>query len=156
MLSLLIPSPTYPGKDFDVFMQPLVEELQKLWKDVSTRDMLQPEAEPFKLHVVVLYCTHDYPGRVTSGYNACAHCDKEQMSKKLIHKVGFFGVGALGLGSPSTCHSGRSTRRKDKDLLSDGRAKALPAGRPPLPCGKEPPASPLVGEDKDSRCLGYK
>jgi hypothetical protein len=97
MLSVLILGPTYPGKDFDVFMQPLVEDLQKLWKSVSTRDVLQPEAEPFKLHADVLYCTHDYPGlgvmssRVTSCYNACVHCDKEQISKKLIHKVGFFG-----------------------------------------------------------------
>jgi hypothetical protein len=88
--------PRYPRKDFDVFMQPLVEDLQKLWKSVSTRDVLQPEAEPFKLHYAVLYCTHDYPSlgimssRVTSGYNACVHCDKEQISKKLIHKVGFF------------------------------------------------------------------
>jgi hypothetical protein len=55
-------------------MQPLVEYLQKLWKSVSTRDVLQPQAEPFKLHAVVLYCTNDYPGlgimtgRVTSGY----------------------------------------------------------------------------------------
>jgi hypothetical protein len=78
-------------------MQPLVEDLQNLWKGVSTRDMPQPEAEPFKLSVVVLHCTHDYPGlgamsgRVTSGYNACVHYDKEQISKKLIHKIGFFG-----------------------------------------------------------------
>jgi hypothetical protein len=74
-----------------------VEDLQKLWKGVSTRDVLQPEAEPFKFCADILYCTHDYPGlgvmssRVTSGYNACVHCDKEHISKKLIHKVGFFG-----------------------------------------------------------------
>jgi hypothetical protein len=83
MLSLLIPGPTYPGKDFDVFMQSLVEDLQKLWKGVSTWDVLQPEAKSFKLRADVLYCTHDYPGlgvmsgRVTSGYNACVHYDKE-------------------------------------------------------------------------------
>jgi hypothetical protein len=29
MLALLIPDPTYPGKDFDVFMQPLVQKLAK-------------------------------------------------------------------------------------------------------------------------------
>jgi hypothetical protein len=74
-----------------------VEDLQKLWKGVSTRDVLQLEAEPFKLRVVVLHCTHDYPGlgvmsgTVTSGYNACVHYNKEQISKKLIHKIGFFG-----------------------------------------------------------------
>jgi hypothetical protein len=53
-------------------------------------------------------------------------------------------VGALGLGGPSTCRLARATRRKDKDPPSGGRAKALPAGQPPLPRGKEPSASPLV------------
>jgi hypothetical protein len=42
-----------------------------------------------------------------------------------------------GTGGPSTCHSAHSTRRKDKDLLSGGRAKALLAGRPPLPYSEE-------------------
>jgi hypothetical protein len=54
-------------------------------------------------------------------------------------------ISALGLGGPNTCHSARSTRKRDKDLLSSGRAKALSAGRPLLPYGEEPPASPLAG-----------
>ena len=31
MLSLLIPGPTSPGNDIDVYLQPLVEELKELW-----------------------------------------------------------------------------------------------------------------------------
>ena len=31
MLSLLIPSPTSPENDIDVYLQPLVEELNELW-----------------------------------------------------------------------------------------------------------------------------
>ena len=30
MMALLIPGPISPGKDFDLFMEPLVEELQQL------------------------------------------------------------------------------------------------------------------------------
>jgi len=38
MMALLIPGPTCPGKDFDLFLEPLVEDLIKLWKGVSTYD----------------------------------------------------------------------------------------------------------------------
>ncbi|KAK1630662.1 hypothetical protein QYE76_004977 [Lolium multiflorum] len=37
MLALLIPGPSSPGKDFDVFMEPLMEELQELWKGQVAR-----------------------------------------------------------------------------------------------------------------------
>ena len=40
MMALLIPGRSSPGKDFDVFMQPLVEELLKLWHGVLTYDAL--------------------------------------------------------------------------------------------------------------------
>ena len=36
MMALLILGPKSPGKDFDLFMEPLVEELQQLWKGVLT------------------------------------------------------------------------------------------------------------------------
>ena len=32
MLTLLIPGPSSPGKNMDVFLQPLVEELKELWE----------------------------------------------------------------------------------------------------------------------------
>jgi hypothetical protein len=34
MMVLLIPGPSSPSKDFDIFMEPLVEELKNLWKGV--------------------------------------------------------------------------------------------------------------------------
>ena len=40
MMSLLIPGLESPGKDFDVFMEPLVEELLQLWTSVPTYDAL--------------------------------------------------------------------------------------------------------------------
>lgn len=81
MMTLLIPGPNSPGKDFDLFLEPLVEELIELWKGVSTYDALSGKKK--NLRSAVLWCIHDYPGlstlsgRVTSGYYACLHCDKD-------------------------------------------------------------------------------
>jgi hypothetical protein len=38
MMALLIPGPTCPGKDFDVFLEPLIEDLLDLWKGVRITD----------------------------------------------------------------------------------------------------------------------
>ena len=39
MMSLLIPGPQSPGREIDVFLRPLIEELKELWFDgVSTFD----------------------------------------------------------------------------------------------------------------------
>ena len=53
MMALLIPGPTSPGKDFDVFLEPLVEDLLELWKGVSTHDALS--GKKFKLRAAVLW-----------------------------------------------------------------------------------------------------
>ena len=39
ILSLLIPGPRSPGNDFDVYLQPLIDELKLLWNSgVETYD----------------------------------------------------------------------------------------------------------------------
>jgi hypothetical protein len=95
MMALLIPGPTCPGKDFDVFLEPLIEDLLDLWKGVRTYDALT--GKPFNLRAAVLWCIHDYPalstlsGRTTKGYFACIHCDKHPLSFRLRSKIGYFG-----------------------------------------------------------------
>jgi hypothetical protein len=59
MMDLLIPCLTCPGKDFDVFLEPLIEDLLDLWKGVRTIDA--HTGKPFNLHAAVLWCIHDYP-----------------------------------------------------------------------------------------------
>ena len=39
-MALLIPGPTCPGKDFDVFLEPLVEDLLELWAGVRAYDAI--------------------------------------------------------------------------------------------------------------------
>jgi hypothetical protein len=83
MMALLIPGPASPGKDFDVFLEPLVEDLLDLWAGVRAYDA--KTGKLFKLHAAVLWCVHDYPalstlsGRTTKGYFACTHCDKQPL-----------------------------------------------------------------------------
>ena len=80
MMALLFPGPTSPGKDFDIFLEPLVEDLLELWTGVRAYDALA--GKMFNLCSAVLWCIHDYPalstlsGRTTKGYFACTHCDK--------------------------------------------------------------------------------
>ena len=38
MMALLIPGPSSLGKDFDVFLEPLVDDLLELWKGVDAID----------------------------------------------------------------------------------------------------------------------
>ena len=69
MMCLLIPGPECPGKDFDVFLEPLVDELLELWSGVPTIDALS--GKQFDRHAAVIWCIYDYPalstlsGRVT-------------------------------------------------------------------------------------------
>ena len=95
IMALLIPGPHSPGKAFDVFLQPLVEELHELWSGVDTFDAMT--GKEFKLRAAVLWCIHDYPalstlsGRTTSGYFACLHCDKYPLSYAIRSKICYIG-----------------------------------------------------------------
>jgi hypothetical protein len=72
IMALLILGPSSPSKDFDVFLEPLVEDLLDLWKGIQTYDALS--GKMFSLCVAVLWCIHDYlalatiSGRTTKGF----------------------------------------------------------------------------------------
>ena len=96
MMALLIPGPASPGKDFDLFLEPLIEDLLELWTGVRTYDARS--GKKFNLRAAVLWCIHDYPalstlsGCTTKGFFfACIHCDKHPLSYSLRSKIGYFG-----------------------------------------------------------------
>ncbi|XP_027182187.1 uncharacterized protein LOC113780602 [Coffea eugenioides] len=61
MLSLLIPGPSSPGNNIDVYLQPLVKELTELWDfGIQTYDASQKEN--FQLHAALLWTISDFPG----------------------------------------------------------------------------------------------
>ena len=92
---LLIPGPKYPRKDFNVFLESLIEELLQLWSGVMTYDAAS--RTKFNLHVAVLWGINDYTalgtlsGQSTKGYYACVHCDKNSLSQRLKNKLAYIG-----------------------------------------------------------------
>ena len=92
MMALLILGPKSPGKDFDLFMEPLVEELQQPWRGVLTRDIYSSPSVDFFPRAVIIWCIHDYSalgtmsGQTTHGYNACVRCDRCQDPDSMPHR----------------------------------------------------------------------
>ncbi|CAN1121606.1 hypothetical protein LINPERHAP2_LOCUS866 [Linum perenne] len=95
-LTLLIPGPSAPGKDIDVYMRPLIDELNELWSDgIQTYDTHSKST--FQLHAALLWTINDFPaygnlsGWSTKGYLACPVCNKETSSQRLTDKIGYLG-----------------------------------------------------------------
>jgi hypothetical protein len=42
-LCLIIPSPNYPGKNLNVMLKPLIEELKELWKGVEAYNVFKKQ-----------------------------------------------------------------------------------------------------------------
>ena len=62
MLSILIQGPKQPRNDIDVFLEPLLEDMAKLWND---GELLWDEfkQECFMQHAMIFVAITDYPGR---------------------------------------------------------------------------------------------
>ncbi|GKE68821.1 hypothetical protein Tco_1526893 [Tanacetum coccineum] len=63
MLTLLIPGHKSPGKDIDVNMRPLIEDLKVLWdrKGVETIDVAS--GQKFNMKAMVLWIINNFPAR---------------------------------------------------------------------------------------------
>lgn len=88
LLTLLISGPKAPGKNIDVYLEPLVEELKELWADgVSTWDAYTKSN--FRLKAMLFWGIHDFPAYGTlagcnvHGYNACPICVDDVESERL-------------------------------------------------------------------------
>ena len=90
ILSTLIDGPRGPGDKIDVYMQPLIDELNELWADgLMTFDA--ESNEMFKFRAALLWTINDFPayanlsGWSTKGEFACPCCNKEKKSTWLKH-----------------------------------------------------------------------
>lgn len=88
MLSMLIPGPTAPSNNIDVYLQPLIEDLKDLWDEgVEMYDSFSKET--FKLRAILLWTISDYPalgtlaGCKVKGKQACIVCGKDTPSRWL-------------------------------------------------------------------------
>ncbi|KAL0533744.1 hypothetical protein IC582_027787 [Cucumis melo] len=95
-MSLLIPGPRSPGREIDVYLQPLIEELKELWTfGVRTYDSLTGQF--FQLSVVLLWTINDFPlygdlsGWSKKGYQICPICIGDRSSFGIRGRISFMG-----------------------------------------------------------------
>jgi hypothetical protein len=94
ILSLLIPGPKGPGNNIDVYMQPLMEELNELWEiGIKTFDACKKET--FQMRAAIMWTINDFPayanlsGWSTKGRYACPCCSLDTTSKWLRYSKKF-------------------------------------------------------------------
>ncbi|XP_048427890.1 uncharacterized protein LOC103955232 [Pyrus x bretschneideri] len=98
LLSLLIPGPHSLGKEIDVYMRPLIDELNELW-EVGIPTYNAYSNQSFTMKAAVLWTISDFPaygmlsGWSTHGYKACPHCmhDKESIYLPVSRKICYMG-----------------------------------------------------------------
>ena len=91
MLSMMITGPRQPGNDIDVYLNPLIEDLTKLWDEgVLVFDGFRNET--FNLRAM-LFCTiNDFPaygnlsGYSVKGHRACPICEEDTSYIQLKHR----------------------------------------------------------------------
>ncbi|KAH7849967.1 hypothetical protein Vadar_025729 [Vaccinium darrowii] len=94
MLTLLIPGDKQPGIDIDVYMRPLIDELNELWQTGAlTYDAFSRES--FQMHAALMWTIHDWPafgdisGWRTKGHYACYTCNDEPYFESLRSKTAY-------------------------------------------------------------------
>ena len=97
MLSTLVFGLKQPGDRIDVFLQPLVEDLQLLWDGVEVRDAFVNKH--FTLHAMLMTTISDNPahhnlsGQSNRKGQGCSHCLSETCSMRLKNSNKFAYMG---------------------------------------------------------------
>ncbi|XP_060965657.1 uncharacterized protein LOC133034566 [Cannabis sativa] len=124
LLSTLIPGAKSPGKDMDIFLRPLVDELKELWNNgVATRD--SSTNSMFTMRAALLWTVNDFPARSSlsgwsgQGYKACPTCNEDTTSIRVIGKTSY-------VGHRRFLPSNHAMRR---DTRFDGKAERRPPPR---------------------------
>ena len=96
MLTVLILGSKSPGKDMDVFLRPIVDELKDLWEwGVQTCDVVDNNV--FNMRATLMWTVNDFPARSSlsrwsgQGYKACLTCNKDTPSIRVISKEVYIG-----------------------------------------------------------------
>jgi len=65
LLTILISRPTQPGVDMDVFLEPLMEDMQKLWEEdavmIDASKPVEDSSRKFTLRAIIIVTINDYP-----------------------------------------------------------------------------------------------
>jgi hypothetical protein len=88
ILSLIIPGPSSPGMDIDVYLQPLIKELLELW-NVGVRTFNASKMKNFNMRAQLMWTINDLSayadlfGWPNRGVKACPCCMHSTRSKYL-------------------------------------------------------------------------
>nr|GFA38918.1 hypothetical protein [Tanacetum cinerariifolium] len=98
MLTLLIPVPKSQGKDIDVSLRYLIDDLKDLWvlKGVETIDVAT--GQMFNMRVMLLWTINDFLARsslsgwIGQGYMACPTCNEDIPFVRVLRKTAYVGL----------------------------------------------------------------
>nr|XP_043633264.1 uncharacterized protein LOC122604436 [Erigeron canadensis] len=172
MLTLLIPGPKSPGRDMDIFLRPLVEELKSLWScGVKTQDASTNTT--FTMRAMLLWTINDFPARSSlsgwsgQGYLTCPTCAKDTPSCRVHGKTAYVGHRMyLKVDHPwrqSLSFDGKiETRRPPKKktrktiLAQVNRLPHHPPGKHPLFGGKKRKRDPKIELNWSKRSIFFE
>ncbi|XP_024005031.1 uncharacterized protein LOC112082164 [Eutrema salsugineum] len=131
MLTLLIPGPTAPSNNIDVYLQPLIDDLKDLWiQDLEVYDTFKKES--FTLSAMLLWSLSDYPalgtlaGCKVKGKQACNVCGKDTPYRWLK-----FSRKHVYMGNRKRLRPGHPYRRRKgwfDNIIESGSAKRIQSG----------------------------
>ena len=91
MLTVLVPGPHEPGNNIDIYLQPLIDDLKKLWEEGDENVYDAYTKTYVTLKAVLLWTINDFPaygnlsGCVNKGYKSCPICGDDTVAKYLSH-----------------------------------------------------------------------
>nr|GEZ33431.1 hypothetical protein [Tanacetum cinerariifolium] len=97
MLALLIPGPKSPGKDIDVYLRLLIDDLKVLWAKPGVETIDVATGLKFNIRAMVLWTINDFPARSSlsrwsgQGYKACPTCNEDTPSVRVLGKTAYVG-----------------------------------------------------------------
>ncbi|GJX96869.1 hypothetical protein Tco_0352667, partial [Tanacetum coccineum] len=78
MLMLLIPGPKSPGKDIDIYLRPLIDDLRDLWAKLG-------------VETIDVATGQNVSGWSGQGYWACPTCNEDTPSVRVLGKIAYVG-----------------------------------------------------------------
>ncbi|GKB18988.1 hypothetical protein Tco_0852911 [Tanacetum coccineum] len=97
MMTLLILGPKSPGKDIDVYLRPLIDDLKDLWANLGVVATNVATGLKFNIRAMVLWTINDFPARSSlsgwsgQGYKVCPTCNEDTPSMRMLGKTAYVG-----------------------------------------------------------------
>nr|GEV79036.1 hypothetical protein [Tanacetum cinerariifolium] len=97
MLTLLILGPKSPGKDTDVYLRHLIDDLKDLWVLKGVETIYVATSQKFNMRAMVLWTINDFSARSSlsgwsgQGFKACPTCNKDTPSMRMLGKTAYVG-----------------------------------------------------------------